>query len=76
MTVEREVLSDSEQPAEVPTAVLVGYVLAGVGVFGWFLFGWLVQQQGFIASVGESAGAAFALLLGVSVIASIRRGGR
>ncbi|MFD6263651.1 hypothetical protein ACFWFK_21220 [Micromonospora chalcea] len=77
MTVDQDVLPDEErtQRQEVPTAVLFGYAAAAVGVFGWFLFGLLVQQQGFVDSVGESAGAAFALLLAVSVVGTLRRNG-
>ena len=50
-------------------------LLAVGGYVGWFLFGLLVQQQGFVDSVGESAGAAFALLLAVSVVGTLRRNG-
>ncbi|MGC4893785.1 hypothetical protein [Micromonospora sp. DT31] len=78
MTVDQDMLTEEERPGqqEVPTAVLFGYATAAAAVFGWFLFGWLVQQQGFVDSVGESAGAAFALLLAVSVIGALRRNGR
>ncbi|TDB80362.1 hypothetical protein [Micromonospora sp. KC721] len=58
---------------EVSTATLLGYLVAALALFGWFLFGWLVQRQGFVASVGETAGAAFALLLIVSVVGTVRR---
>ncbi|MFI7210753.1 hypothetical protein [Micromonospora maritima] len=77
MTVDQDVLPEGERTRqhEVPTAVLVGYAAAAVGVFGWFLFGLLVQRQGFVDSVGESAGAAFGLLLAVSVIGTLRRNG-
>ncbi|MEU4565680.1 hypothetical protein [Micromonospora sp. NPDC023956] len=60
----------------VSTATVVAYAMAGAAVLGWFLFGWLVLQQGFIDSVGESAGAAFALLLIVSIVGTVRRGRR
>ena len=77
MTVDQDVLPDGErtQQQEVPTAGLFGYAAAAAGVFGWFLFGLLVQQQGFVDSVGEAAGTAFALLLAVSVIGTLRRNG-
>ncbi|MEW2441558.1 hypothetical protein [Micromonospora marina] len=77
MTVDQDVLPDEERTRqqEVPTAVVLAYAAAAAGVFGWFLFGLLVQQQGFVDSVGESAGAAFALLLAVSVIGTLRRNG-
>ncbi|MFJ8686420.1 hypothetical protein [Micromonospora wenchangensis] len=61
---------------EVSTATMVGYAVAGIAVVGWFLFGWLVQRQGFIDSVGEAAGTGFALLLIVSVIGTVRRSRR
>jgi hypothetical protein len=63
-------------PPEVSAATVVAYALAGAAILGWFLFGWLVLQQGFIDSVGESAGAAFALLLIVSIVGTFRRGRR
>ena len=78
MTVDRETIGEHDRaPAdEVSTAVLVGYATAAVGVVGWFLFGLLVQRQGFVDSVGESAGAGFALLLAVSVVGTFRHNGR
>ncbi|MER6593244.1 hypothetical protein ABT214_15605 [Micromonospora purpureochromogenes] len=78
MSVDQETATDDESlPAdEVSTATLVGYAAAALALVGWFLFGWLVQRQGFVASVGETAGAAFALLLAVSVIGTVRRSRR
>ncbi|MFG1832894.1 hypothetical protein [Micromonospora chersina] len=77
MTVDHDVLpeNDRARQQEVSTAVLVGYAAAATGIVGWFLFGLLVQRQGFVDSVGESAGAAFGLLLAVSVIGTLRRNG-
>ncbi|MCZ7440159.1 hypothetical protein O7598_27405 [Micromonospora sp. WMMC241] len=76
MTVDQDVLPEDERTQQqVSTGAMVGYAAAAVGVFGWFLFGLLVQRQGFVDSVGESAGAAFALLLAVSVIGTLRRNG-
>ncbi|MDZ5447777.1 hypothetical protein U2F26_34590 [Micromonospora sp. 4G57] len=78
MTVDHDAIPEGDRtPApEVSTAALVGYAAAAVGLVGWFLFGLLVQRQGFVDSVGESAGAGFALLLAVSVIGTVRRNGR
>ncbi|PZF89239.1 hypothetical protein [Micromonospora deserti] len=79
MTVDREAIREHErdEPTErVSTATVVAYVVAGVILVGWFLFGWLVLRQGFVDSVGESAGAGFALLLIVSVIGTLRRSRR
>ncbi|GGR65356.1 hypothetical protein GCM10010169_05780 [Micromonospora fulviviridis] len=77
MTVDHDVLpeNDRARQQEVSTAVMVGYATAATAIFGWFLFGLLVQRQGFVDSVGESAGAAFGLLLAVSVIGTLRRNG-
>ncbi|MBM0240594.1 hypothetical protein JNW88_32340 [Micromonospora sp. ATA32] len=74
MTVDRELRSDDDPIVEVSMATVVGYAAAALALFGWFLFGWLVQRQGFVDSVGESAGTGFALLLAVSVIGTVRRG--
>ncbi|KOX05506.1 hypothetical protein ABZS52_03440 [Micromonospora profundi] len=75
MTVDRDVIAEHEQapPDEVSRATVVAYGVAATLLLGWFLFGWLVLQQGFVDSVGESAGAGFALLLIVSVIGTVRR---
>ncbi|MET8369037.1 hypothetical protein [Micromonospora profundi] len=75
MTVDRDVIAEHEQapPDEVSRATVVAYCVAATLLLGWFLFGWLVLQQGFVDSVGESAGAGFALLLIVSVIGTVRR---
>ncbi|MEV4620906.1 hypothetical protein AB0J74_19625 [Asanoa sp. NPDC049573] len=59
--------------APVSRVTVAAYALLGVLVFGWFLYGWLVQRQGFVASVGESAGTGFAALLFVSIVGSLRR---
>ena len=78
MSVDHEVIPDQERAPddEVSTAALIGYAAAALGLIGWFLFGLLVQRQGFVDSVGESAGAGFALLLTVSVIGTVRHNGR
>ncbi|SBT51132.1 hypothetical protein [Micromonospora auratinigra] len=78
MSVDHEVLPDDDRATgqQVSTVVLVFYATAAAGLFGWFLFGLLVQRQGFVDSVGESAGAGFGLLLIVSVIGAIRGDGR
>ncbi|HEY8534161.1 MAG TPA: hypothetical protein VIL44_09900 [Micromonospora sp.] len=61
-------------PAEpVSRATVIAYSIAAVLLIGWFFFGWLVLQQGFINSVGETVGTAFALLLIAAVIGSVRR---
>ncbi len=74
MTVDHDVFPEENRASsrEVPTRVLLGWAAAGVALLGWFLFGLLGQRQGLVASVGESAGAGFALLLAVSVVATIR----
>ncbi|MEV4462637.1 hypothetical protein AB0J51_03345 [Micromonospora echinofusca] len=82
MTVDREVITehspahDRSPVEEVSTATVVAYAVAAVVLVGWFLFGWLVLEQGFIDSVGESAGAGFTLLLIVSVVGTVRRSRR
>ncbi len=75
MTVDQDVAAEERQvPAEpVSTATVVAYAAAGLLLFGWFLFGWLVQQQGFVASVGETAGTAFGLLLVIAIVGTFRR---
>lgn len=79
MTVDGETTAgDSRVDAEpvsagVSTATIVAYAVAGTAILAWFLFGWLVLQQGFVNSVGEAAGAAFALLLVVSIVGTVRR---
>jgi hypothetical protein len=82
MTVDRDVRPDEDAragppppdpPAEVSRATIIWYaVVAGVLV-SWFLWGWLVLRQGFVDSVGESLGTAFALLLTVSIVGTLRR---
>ncbi|MBO4205061.1 hypothetical protein GSF22_03415 [Micromonospora echinofusca] len=62
--------------APVSRATLAAYAVAAVGLVGWFLFGWLVLQQGFVSSVGEAVGTAFALLLAVSIVGTVRRSRR
>jgi len=52
---------------------VVSYMLLGAALFAWFLYGWLVQRQGFVASIGESAGTGFATLVLISIVGSIRR---
>lgn len=59
--------------ADVSRATVFWYSAVGLVLFSWFLFGWLVLEQGFIDSVGEAAGAGFALLLAVSVVGTVRR---
>ncbi|MFD2763664.1 hypothetical protein [Micromonospora eburnea] len=78
MAVDHDVLREEDRApgGEVSTAALIGYAIAAVGILGWFLFGLLVQRQGFVDSVGEAAGAAFGLLLAVSVVEMIRHNGR
>ncbi|MER5702527.1 hypothetical protein ABT023_11340 [Micromonospora sp. NPDC002296] len=79
MSVDHEAAAAEDEPVPgiaVTTATVVGYGLAAAVLVAWFLYGWLVQQQGFVASVGESAGAGFALLLAVSVVGTVRRSRR
>ncbi|WP_410810222.1 hypothetical protein [Micromonospora sp. 067-2] len=78
MTVDRDVIEAHEQapPDEVSRATVIAYAVAATLLVGWFLFGWLVQRQGFINSVGESAGAGSALLLIIAVVGTVRRSRR
>jgi hypothetical protein len=77
MTIERELITEDDPivtgARPVSRAVVAAYAVAGVVLLGWFLFGWLVLEQGFIDSVGESVGAAFALLLAISIVGTVRR---
>jgi hypothetical protein len=57
----------------VSRATVIGYATVAVGLFGWFLFGWLVERQGFVNSVGEAAGTAFTLLLVIAIVGTVRR---
>ncbi|GAB3817404.1 hypothetical protein [Micromonospora zhanjiangensis] len=65
-----------EPPAEVSRVTVFWYGLLAVSLLGWFFWGWLVLQQGFVDSVGEALGAGFALLLVVSIIGTLRRSRR
>ncbi|MEO3776620.1 hypothetical protein ABGB16_07170 [Micromonospora sp. B11E3] len=75
MSVDHDLTTEDEpdRAAEVTAAALLGYATAAVVLVAWFLYGWLVQRQGLVASVGESAGAGFGLLLAVAVIGTFRR---
>ncbi|MEO3743618.1 hypothetical protein [Plantactinospora sp. B5E13] len=57
-------------------ATVLAYATVAVLLAIWVLFGWLVQQQGFVESLGEGLGAAFTLLLIVSVIGTVRQNRR
>ncbi|ROT34012.1 hypothetical protein [Micromonospora sp. HM5-17] len=64
-------------PAEpVSRATVLAYATVAVLLVIWVLFGWLVQRQGFVESLGEGLGAAFTLLLIVSVVGTVRRSRR
>ncbi|MGW3603256.1 hypothetical protein [Micromonospora sp. NPDC005161] len=78
MTVDRDVIEAHDQapPDEVSRATVFAYAVAAALLVGWFLFGWLVLRQGFVDSIGESAGAGFALLLIISVVGTVRRSRR
>ncbi|MCX4474727.1 hypothetical protein OOK41_31195 [Micromonospora sp. NBC_01655] len=78
MSVDHEMAAEDDPVPGIAVTVVtvVGYGLAAVVLVAWFLYGWLVQRQGFVASVGESAGAGFALLLAVSVVGTVRRSRR
>ncbi|MEN3609209.1 hypothetical protein AAH979_06635 [Plantactinospora sp. ZYX-F-223] len=80
MTVDGEVRSETDPPiapppvpAPVSRATVLAYATVAVLLASWVLFGWLVQQQGFVDSLGEGLGAAFTLLLIVSVVGSVRQ---
>ena len=67
---------DERDPAVVETVsrlTVASYTLMGLGLIAWFLYGWLVQRQGLINSIGETAGTGFAVLLLISIIGSVRR---
>ena len=67
----------SAQPDKpVSRAAAISYSLVAMILFGWFLYGWLVLRQGFVDSIGESAGTAFALLLGISIVGTLRQNRR
>ncbi|SNT57618.1 hypothetical protein SAMN05421812_110168 [Asanoa hainanensis] len=59
--------------APVSRLTVASYALMGVGLVAWFLYGWLVQRQGLVNSIGETAGTGFAVLLMISIIGSVRR---
>ncbi|MEE6261373.1 hypothetical protein V1633_23095 [Plantactinospora sonchi] len=63
-------------PEPVSLVTVLAYATVAVLLAIWVLFGWLVQQQGFVESLGEGLGAAFTLLLIVSVIGTVRRNRR
>lgn len=63
-------------PEPVSRVIVVAYALAAGVLVGWFLFGWLILRQGFVDSVGEAAGSAFALLLAISIVGTVRRSRR
>ncbi|MDG4790400.1 hypothetical protein O7626_31530 [Micromonospora sp. WMMD1102] len=80
MSVDGEVRSETgppsdpaPAPAPVSRATVLAYAAVAVLLASWVLFGWLVQQQGFVNSLGEGLGAAFTLLLIVSVVGSVRQ---
>jgi hypothetical protein len=83
MTVDPEVVPGEgvgAEPPAVPGArvpvsrtTAIWYSVVGAILFGWFLFGWLVLRQGVVDSAGESVGTAFALLVVVSIVGTLRR---
>ena len=73
MPIEREVLPEPDDPLAVRPAAVVWAVLAGVAVVGWFLLAWLRLGHTVVEAAGESLGSAFALLLLVSVVGSLRK---
>lgn len=80
MSVDGEVRPETDPPPEPPSdpapvsrATVLAYAAVAVVLASWVLFGWLVQQQGFVTSLGEGLGAAFTLLLIVSVVGTVRQ---
>ncbi|MGW4462920.1 hypothetical protein [Micromonospora sp. NPDC004704] len=84
MSLDRELRTGPQLPVDKPVAppdrnapvsraTLIGYATVAVGLVGWFLFGWLVERQGFVNSVGEAAGSAFTLLLVIAIVGTVRR---
>lgn len=61
---------------EVSGLTVLAYGIGGLGLAGRFLHLWLVQQKGLVVSAGEVLGITFAVLLGVSVIGTVRRAQR
>ncbi|MFC7545254.1 hypothetical protein [Plantactinospora sp. GCM10030261] len=83
MTVDRDIRGgdtrsgcDAPVPVPVSRTTVFWYLVFATILFGWFLWGWLVTGQGFVDSVGESAGTAFALLLLVSIVGTVRQSRR
>lgn len=83
MTLDREVAPDADVPMNdeasassgtqrVSRATVVWYSTLTVLLVGWFFFAWLVLGLNPVDAAGESLGTAFALLLIVSVIGTVR----
>jgi hypothetical protein len=56
-----------------PRAWKIGSILVGSGLVVWFFFAWLALDKHIFDAAGESLGSAFAVLVIVSIIGSIRR---
>ncbi|MGI5211642.1 hypothetical protein [Plantactinospora sp. CA-290183] len=63
-------------PVPVSRLTVLAYAVVSLLLVSWVIFGWLVQQQGLVNSLGEGLGAAFTLLLIVSVVGTVRQSRR
>jgi hypothetical protein len=73
----RNAVPSGTPPAEpIPWVWKFWSVLVGTVLVMWFFFAWLVLGHDIFDAAGESLGSAFALLVIVSIVGSIRRNHR
>jgi hypothetical protein len=64
---------DRREPSAPPRrAWKIWVALLGLGLVVWFFIAWLALDRHILDAAGESVGAAFALLLVVSLIGALR----